>query len=228
MLHHVVTRTRQARTLGLVSVATSDEPADDVIEGFCRAEEVPCFRGSRPDVLDRYHGAARHFAADIIVRLTADCPLLDPAIIDKVVETFLAGEFDYVSNVLEPTYPDGLDTEVFSREALDRAWREARLGSEREHVTPYINQRPDLFRLGRVKHETDLSGLRWTVDEPQDLELVRRIYRYFGAKHQFGMNDIVTLFREYPELMAVNASLVRNEGYQKSLKEDKPEMKQSE
>lgn len=228
MLYHVVARAQQARTLSLVAVATTTDPGDDVIETYCQAERVPCSRGSQADVLDRYYRAADQFKADVIVRLTSDCPLLDPAVIDKVVGTFLAGQFDFVSNVQEPTYPDGLDTEVCSRDALGRAWREARLTSEREHVTSYIKKHPELFRLANVENETDLSELRWTVDEPQDLELVRRVYRHFTASRFFGMNDIVTLLREDPQLTIVNAGFARNEGYLKSLREDKPEMRPSE
>ena len=147
LLDHVVKRAQQAHMLTLVRVATSDCPADDIIAQFCKEEEIPYFRGSEEDVLDRFYHAAEHFSADVIVRLTADCPLLDPEIIDRVVKFFQSGEYDYVSNTrIEPTYPDGLDTEVFRYSALERAWREACLRSEREHVTPYIWKQPTLFR----------------------------------------------------------------------------------
>jgi spore coat polysaccharide biosynthesis protein SpsF (cytidylyltransferase family) len=228
MLYHAVARARQARTLSLVTVATTSEPGDEVIEAYCQTEQVLCFRGSEADVLDRYYRAANHFSADVVVRLTSDCPLLDPAVIDEVVGRFLGGQFDFVSNVHPPTYPDGLDSEVCSREALGRAWREARLTSEREHVTSYIKQHPELFRLANVEHEPDLSHLRWTVDEPQDLEFVRRVYRHFAAQRGFGMNEIVALLREDPQLSTVNAGLARNEGYLKSLRADGIEMRKSQ
>jgi spore coat polysaccharide biosynthesis protein SpsF len=218
LLHYVVARVRQARTLSLFAVATSDHSTDDVIEKFCQANGVPCFRGSRDDVLDRYYCAAKHFLADVIVRLTADCPLLDPVIIDDVVETFLSGEFDYVSS--DPNYPDGLDTEVFSWKTLEQTWQEARLPSEREHVTPYIIKNPSRFRVETVKNDKDLSHMRWTVDEPQDLELVRQIYYCLLGKPTFGMRDILALFEHHPELYAINAGFSRNEGFQKSLRED--------
>jgi spore coat polysaccharide biosynthesis protein SpsF (cytidylyltransferase family) len=220
LLDHVVKRAQQARTLDLVVVATSDQPADDVVARFCAEADIPCFRGSEDDVLDRYYQAAKHYAADAIVRLTADCPLLDPAVIDKVVRAFQAGDYDYVSNVLPPTYPDGLDTEVFRWDALERAWREACFMSQREHVTSYICEQPTLFRLGNVEHDPDLSALRWTVDEPQDLEFVRRVYGYLGPVHFFGMAEILALLREHPELNGINAGFQRNEGYLKSLRED--------
>jgi spore coat polysaccharide biosynthesis protein SpsF len=220
MLYYVVSRAQRAHTLNLITVATSDQQSDDVIEHFCGTMHLPCFRGNRDDVLDRYYHAARQFEADVVVRLTADCPLLDPAIIDKVVETFLAGQFDYVSNVLEPTYPDGLDTEVFTWKALEKAWHEARLPSEREHVSPYIIKNPGLFRIGSIKHNQDLSYLRWTVDEPRDLELIRQIYRHLLHRETFGLDDLLALFREHPELNSINAGIGRNEGHQKSLRED--------
>src|SRR6185503_3950681 len=197
MLHYVISRVRQARRLSLIVVATSDETTDDVVVRFCQTNDVPCFRGSRNDVLDRYYNAAKYFQADVIVRLTADCPLLDPAIIDKVVETFMAGQFDYASNTQEPTYPDGLDTEVFTWKALERVWHEARVPSDREHVSTYMIKNPGLFHIGSVKHDQDLSHLRLTVDEPRDLELIRQIYRHRPNKEDFGLNDIVSLFREH-------------------------------
>lgn len=220
LIHYVVTRAQRARSLDLVAAATSDRPTDDVIARFCEAAGVPYYRGSEEDVLDRYYQAARHFQADVIVRLTADCPLLDPVVIDRVVSFFHSGEFDYVSNTLELSFPDGLDTEVIRREALERAWHEARLTSEREHVTAYICKHTELFRLANVRHEEDLSALRWAVDEPQDLEFVRRVYTYLGSSPSFGMAEVIALLRDNPELRSINAQFERNEGYQKSLRED--------
>jgi spore coat polysaccharide biosynthesis protein SpsF len=212
MLYLVVSRAQHTRTLDLTVVATSDRPTDDVLAKFCSEAKISCFRGSEDDVLDRYYQAAKQFKADVIVRLTADCPLLDPVVIDRVVHVFESGSYDYVSNTIRPTYPDGLDTEVFLYRALERAWRGARLKSEREHVTPYIWRQPTLFRLFNVEHAEDLSSLRWTVDEPQDLEFVRAVYSYFGSS-SFGMIEILDLLRERPELSRINAGIKRNEGY---------------
>jgi spore coat polysaccharide biosynthesis protein SpsF len=220
MLHYVLSRAGQASTLSLLAVATSDQATDNVIVDFCQTNHVPCVRGNRDDVLDRYYHAAKYFQADAVVRLTADCPLLDPAIIDKVVETFVAQRFDYVSNTVEPTYPDGLDTEVVTWKALERSWHEAYLPSEREHVSPYIIKNPGLFRIGSVKHNQNLSYLRWTVDQWEDLELIRQIYRHLGHNPNFGLDDVVNLFREHPELTLINAGIDRNEGYFKSLQLD--------
>lgn len=220
MLYQVMARARLASAVDLVTVATTTNATDDTIAEYCKVQRVQCFRGSENDVLDRYYQAARHFGAEVIVRLTADCPLLDPAVVDRVIETFRAGDYDYVSNTIEVSYPDGLDTEVFSFTALGRAWKEAKLISEREHVTPYLWKQPGLFRLANVKNETDFSKLRWTVDEPQDLEFVRRVYRYFGTEPAFGMNDVVALLHTHPELCEINANFERDEGYQKSLRAD--------
>jgi spore coat polysaccharide biosynthesis protein SpsF (cytidylyltransferase family) len=220
LLEHVCARARRARKLDLVVVATTDRPTDDRVAAFCSSAGIPCFRGNEDDVLDRYCRAARAFPGDAVVRLTADCPLLDPAVIDQVVAAFESGDYDYVSNTLTPTFPDGLDTEVFRREALERAWREARLKSEREHVTPFIWKHTDLFRTHCVRNVEDLSGLRWTVDTPEDLDFVRRLYRHFEPRLDFGMTDILDALARNPELSRRRASSERNEGYLKSLRED--------
>lgn len=219
LIYHVVNRAQQAETLDLVAIATSNGQADDVVAQFCLEVNISCFRGSEDDVLDRYYQAARYFEADTVVRLTADCPLLDPEVIDRVVQKFKSGQFDYVSNTLECTYPDGLDTEVFRHNVLKQAWGEARLKSEREHVTSYIYNHPEKFHLGQVKYTEDLSALRWTVDEPQDLEFVRLVYQHLGES-SFGMAEVLNLLQTQPNLRGINAGVKRNEGYQKSLRQD--------
>jgi spore coat polysaccharide biosynthesis protein SpsF len=219
MLWHVVHRAQRVKSIDSVAVITSTSAEDDIIETLCKGKGIPYFRGSLEDVLDRYYQATIHFKADVVVRLTADCPLLDPKIIEQVVRTFHENSFDYVANILEVTYPDGLDTEVFSFKSLERAWREARLKSEREHVTVYILKHPELFRLGSVKQEEDLSSWRWTVDTPADLEFVRAIHRFIKDK-EFGMEEIAKLLKEHPELLEMNAGQLRNEAYLKQLQEE--------
>lgn len=220
LLYHVVSRTKQAGTLNRVVVATTDKPSDNETGKCCDKIGVDCFRGSEDDVLDRFYQAGRFFKADVIVRVTADCPLLDPGVIDHVVDVFKKGKYDYVANVIEPTYPDGLDTEVFSFAALERARNKAALKSEREHVTPFIRKSSNSFRLANVKNAVDLSAMRWTVDEPADLDFVRCVYAFFGSNHLFGMADIVALLHAHPELQTINAAFERNEGYQRSLRDD--------
>lgn len=219
MLARVVERARGARTLDRVVVATTTAPADDAVAAFCAERGYDIFRGSEDDVLERYHGAAVAFGARTVVRLTADCPLLDPGVIDEVVSVYHAGGYDYVANILECTFPDGLDTEVFSREALGRARGEARLRSEREHVTPYIRNHPELFRHRNVRGDEDWSALRWTVDEPRDLAFVRAVYERMRDR-EFTWRDVLELVRAEPELGQVNAGIERNEGYRRSLERD--------
>lgn len=217
MLWHVVNRVRRARNLTEVVVATTDQAVDAPIAEFCRREGIGCFRGSEHDVLDRFYRAANASGADVIVRITADCPLIDPSVIERVVERFLRGDCDYASNVLRYTYPDGLDTEVFSFAALERAWREARKPSEREHVTPYL--RTDKFRTANVVSDTPVTPekYRWTVDHPADLEFVRSVYRAFSQNGEFGLQDVFDLLKERPDLATIQAETIPNEGYYKSL-----------
>lgn len=219
MIEHVVRRAEQASKIDQVIVATSDQPADDRLVHYLEASQRTCFRGSEHDVLDRFTQAARRHAAEVVVRLTADCPLLDPRIIDRVIAAFLEGDFDYVGNTIPPTYPDGLDTEVFSRAALEAAWEQAAQGSEREHVTFYLYRHPEQFRLHNVRHIADLSALRWTVDEPRDLEFARAVYQHFGAR-MFGMEDVLQLLEDQPQIGRINTGIDRNEGLKKSLAAD--------
>jgi spore coat polysaccharide biosynthesis protein SpsF (cytidylyltransferase family) len=219
LLECVVRRTRRAGSLSKVVVATSDRPADDAIESFCRLQGVPCFRGDELDVLDRYYQAARSHGAEAVVRVTADCPFIDPAVIDRVVATYLRGGYDYVANINPPTYPDGLDTEVFSTDALTRAWKEGRLPTYREHVTTYIRFHPNAFRIHNVRHDPDLSSLRWTVDEPRDLQFIREVYGRLGDD-EFGMDDVLRVLREEPALGQINVGIERDAGLKASMRKD--------
>ena len=201
-------------------VATTDGSRDDVIEKFCEKTRTAYFRGSEQDVLDRYYQSAKSVLPDAVVRITADCPLIDPIVIDTVARIFLESNCDYASNTIEPTYPDGLDTEIFSYKTLERAWKEGRLRSEREHVTPYMWKHPQLFRLINVKNSENLSKLRWTVDTAEDLQFVKCVYEYLDVLPSFGMNEVLALLEEHPELKGINAGFERNEGYEKSLSQD--------
>jgi len=221
MLERQIERLRRARRIDRLVVATSTEAADDAIQALCVRVAVECFRGSLDDVLDRFYRAAQSAQPDHIVRLTADCPLTDPALIDHIVEFYLAGGYDYASNTLEPTYPDGLDAEVFSYRALADAWREADLPSQREHVTPFIHRQPARYRVGSFKSARDLSGLRWTVDRAEDLQLVRRVYEaLFPVDPCFDTDAILGYLAANPEVAAVNSKIERNEGMLKSLTRD--------
>jgi len=211
---------RSGRIEGLM-VATSSDVSDDPLADLCRRKGIECFRGDLDDVLDRFYHAALQCGPDHIVRITGDCPLLDPEVMDGVIEKHIEGNYDYTSNTAPATFPDGLDVEVFRFSALVDAWREARLPSEREHVTPYIRNNPDRYRMGNLLNGEDLSSLRWTVDERRDLDFVRRVYEYlYPEKPAFGMKDVLNLLKQKPKLMEINSGISRNEGYSKSLRKD--------
>ena len=213
MLVHVVERTRRAKTIDTVVVATTIDASDDSIEALCAKRGYPCYRGSLFDVLDRYYQAARAYQADVIVRITADCPLIDPAVIDKTVNAFLGSQiaipYDFAANRLPPpwgrTYPVGLDVEVCTFSSLALAWSEAQLPHQREHVMPFFYDQPQRFRILHVNHPVDYGSLRWTVDTPQDLELVRQIFLRMAGHQDFSWLDIIELFETEPELARINA-----------------------
>ncbi|HET6279925.1 MAG TPA: aminotransferase class III-fold pyridoxal phosphate-dependent enzyme [Polyangia bacterium] len=224
MLEQVVARARRARRIDQVVVATTVSAKDDSVDALCRRAGIAVFRGSEDDVLDRYYHAAVAASADVIVRITSDCPFIDPVVIDRVVDEYLSRGFDYVANNFRYTYPQGLDVEVFSFAALERAWREATLPAEREHVTPYIRSGAR-FRIGEVANPDDLSqrNLRWTVDEPADMEFARAVYaRLDGGSNAFGMGEILALLAREPSLGAMNAGIIRHEGYYLSLTKEQP------
>jgi len=222
MLARQIERLRRAKALDKLVVATSDDDSDAPLAAMCAEMAVPCYRGSLNDVLTRFHGAYVSYGpADHIVRLTGDCPLADPVIIDRVVQHHLNSGADYTTNALQPTWPDGLDVEVMRADAFLRAVADASLPSEREHVTPYIHKNPSLFRIEHYKGETDLSALRWTVDEPADLQFVREVYAaLYPANPAFATADILALLERCPDLSKINGNCMRNEGYAKSLAAD--------
>lgn len=220
ILWHVVNRLQASRYLDDIVVATTEHASDDIIEEWCKLNGTPFYRGSLEDVLDRYFRAALSFNAKTVVRITSDCPLIDPALVDAAIEKFSEGGFDHVS--VGPSYPDGLDAEVFSFEALRKAHTEASLSSEREHVTPYIWKNPGVFRLGKIENGTDLSGMRWTVDDERDFKFVTRIFEGINpGERVFHMDEVLRLLKKNPRLLEINSGTMRNEGYAKSLKADK-------
>lgn len=221
MLTHQIERALRAKRIDRLILATSRDPSDDSLERLCQEMNLPCYRGDLNDVLDRYYQASLLFHPLHVVRLTGDCPLVDPAVIDRVVECYLAGNFDYLSNTLEPTFPDGLDVEIFSFFALKKAWMKAVLPSEREHVTPYIRNHEEIFKIGDFKGETDLSSHRWTVDEARDFEFITRVYeKLYPSAPDFGTAEVLDLLCKHPEIMNINQGIQRNEGYANSLKAD--------
>lgn len=222
LIQRLIERVRVTPGIDRVVVATTTESADDVLANWCASQSVPFYRGSVNDVLDRFWQCAQLHPAEFVVRITADDPLKDPEIIARALALCAsAPEVDYASNTLQPSYPEGLDVEVVRYRTLKRAATEATLPSEREHVTPYIWKHPDRFVLRGFGMQPDLSHWRWTVDKPTDLELMRRIFAHFSDRPLVGHQAIIAWLSEHPELLAINAGTVRNEGYFKTLAEEK-------
>lgn len=218
MIARQIERLHRARTLDALVLATSTDPSDDALARWAEDAGVPVHRGSLDDVLDRFVSAARPYAPQHVARLTGDCPLADPAVIDAVVARHLRCGADYTSNTIEPTWPDGLDVEVMTMAALEIAAREATAPYQREHVTQFIVRQPGRFRLESVRADTDLSGLRWTVDEPADFELVEAIYAaLYPANPAFGTADILAFLQHNPQWITHNTQHGRNEGLARSI-----------
>lgn len=222
LLQLLIDRVRASELVKDVIIATTTNPQDDILAEFAEKQGLKCYRGSEADVLDRTYQTARCYGVDPVVRVTPDCPLLDPSVLDRVILRFLQGGVDYVSNTNPPTYPDGMDTEVFSFGALQRAWQEATLASEREHVTPYIWKNTRLFTVANVTCETDLSHVRLTVDYPEDLDFLRAVLKHLPhLDPPPALQDILRVLGTYPELLNLRPRFQRNEGYLRSLDRDR-------
>jgi spore coat polysaccharide biosynthesis protein SpsF len=208
VLSRVVNRVRRAKLVDELLVATTDQSADDAIVDECRHCSVQVARGAEEDVLDRYFRAAQVSHADVIVRITSDCPLVDPEITDRTIRAFLDQQPDYASNALVRTYPRGLDTEVMTVLTLERAWQLAARQYQREHVTPYIYEHADEFKLLSVTGEADYSDHRWTLDTREDLALIREIYARMKGQ-DFGWRDVLRLLEREPRLVELNRSVAQ-------------------
>lgn len=211
MIELLLKRLSRARKLDQIVLATSVSAANEPMVRHLRDLGYVCVQGSENDVLDRFVQAASEVAADVVVRITGDCPLVDPALVDECVDRFLSSDVDYFSNISPPTYPDGLDIEVVRVDALKQAMRESTKAFDHEHVTPYVRE-SGVFRVGNMGYERDLSGLRWTVDELADLELIRGVFGHFHPEIHFGWQQVLDLQHSRPELFDGNKHLIRNEG----------------
>jgi glutamate-1-semialdehyde 2,1-aminomutase len=211
LIELLLQRLGAARSLDEVVLATSADPRDDQLAAHVHQLGITVSRGSEQDVLDRYYQAAVQTGADVVVRITGDCPLVDPGLVEEAVAAFSAGDADYLSNTDPPTYPDGLDVEVFTFAALECAWRHARRPAEREHVTPYLRE-SGRFRVRGLRNEQNLSAVRWTVDEPADLEVVTAVFGRFHPRRDFTWREVAQLMQREPSLFAANRHLNRNEG----------------
>jgi spore coat polysaccharide biosynthesis protein SpsF len=204
MLWHVIYRVKYSKLINKIVVATSTNKEDDIIENFCKENRILFYRGDEEDVLKRYYEAAKIYNGNKIVRITSDCPLIDPEIVDIVIKEHLKDEVDYTSNTIERTFPRGLDTEVFNFEALERANEMAKEKYQREHVTIFIYENPHLFKIKNVRNFKDLSHLRWTVDEERDLIFVREIYKRLYKGNIFFMRDILEVLEKEIDLKKIN------------------------
>ena len=221
MLWHVINRIKKMKCDEIV-VVTTKRRKDDEIATISKKSKVKCYRGKTNNVLDRFYQASLKFKAEIIIRITADCPLIDPIQSKKVLNVFSKGDFDYVSNDSK-TIPNGLDTECFSFLALKEAWKKSKLKSEKEHVTPYIWKNPKKFKIFTVhnKDRKKREHMRWSVDYKNDLEFVEEVYsKLYHKKEVFSMNDILNLLKKEPNLIKINFNHKKNEGYLISLKND--------
>ena len=229
MLTRVFTRTSRAKTLDEVLFATTTDTSDDPVAGYCDFSGIPCTRGSVFDVLDRYYQTAKQAKADIVVRITADCPVIDPDLVDDVVKAVTIDKFDFACNRLpspfQRTYPIGLDVEVCPFDLLEKAWKESTETFHREHVMPYFYEGVELtrqsrtletgisprgFKVALLNHTTDFGDYRWTVDTPEDLEFMRQVYRHFDGRDDFTWKEVLDLVHDEPKLMEINAGVKHN------------------
>tara|TARA_B110000014_G_scaffold254019_1_gene234119 strand:- start:1025 stop:1720 length:696 start_codon:yes stop_codon:yes gene_type:complete len=199
IMFYVVNQLKNSKKINRIIIATTNLEEDDIIANYAKTMKVDLFRGDALDVLDRYYQCAKNFSSAIIVRITADNPLIDPNIVDDVVEQFMKNSFDYVSNAKPRTFPYGTEVEVFSFQALEKAWNNAKKPSEREHVTPYFHNNKNQFKIFSVKLSEDLSYLRWTVDRKNDLKFVRKIVSEI-KKRPILMTDIIKLISKNPDI----------------------------
>lgn len=229
LLELYINRVKQSRLIDKIVIATTTKPSDDVIEATAFELGIECFRGSENDLLDRYYQCAKKYRAEVVVRVTPDDPFVDYRVIDRAVKIFRDNEVDFVTNHFEPTYPEGLDVEVYSISALEKSWREAKLLSEREHVFPYIQNNQGQFKIINFTQGKDYSHLRWTIDYECDYEMTSVIYGHlYDKKPVFLQEDILQLLENHPEIAEMNAHIKRKEGVNRTKANDRVMERESE
>ena len=219
-LYYTINQLKNSLNLNKIIVATTELKEDNIIEKISSDNNIECFRGNSENVLDRFYECAKKFQLEAIVRITADCPLIDPKIVDSIIEIFNSCEYDYVHNMEPRTFPDGLDTEIFTFKILEYAQQNAKLPSEKEHVTLYFRNNKDKFRIKNFASEKNMSSHRWTLDYQEDLELIRNIVKEIKNRPIL-MNDVINLFNKKPNIFEINKKYSANEGLTRSLDEDK-------
>ena len=220
LLYYVIQQLKFSKLAKNMMIATTTSEKDDDIVNFAIKMNLNYFRGEMDNVLDRYYQCAKNFSISTIVRISADDPLIDPTVVDRIIEKFNSNSYDYVSNAHPRTFPQGNEIKIFSFEALESAWKNAKKTSEKEHVTPYMYNNKEKFRIGNVEHPKNLSSLRWTVDTQNDLDLVRLIISKI-QKMPILMTDIIDVLTKEPHLLDINKEHIIDEGYKKSISKDK-------
>ena len=221
MIFYVIDRIKQIKSVEQIILATTQEKNDKILTEIAKQNSIGSFVGDSIDVLDRDYQCALQNNADPIIRITGDCPLIDPDIVEEMLEFYLKNNYDYVSNRINPKYPDGLDVEIYSFNTLQMVAQNAKWSSERELVTTYITKNPKNFKIFSYENQEDLSEYRWTVDEQKDLEFIRKIYSIMKPKTNFSMNEIIEILVKNPELLKINSGIMRNEGHLKLYDNDK-------
>jgi len=218
IIWHMINRVKKIKSVEQIILITTQKKEDRIFLKIAKENGILAFQGSEHDVLDRHYQCAIQYDADPILRITSDCPLIDPLLVEKMLQIFLKNNYDYVTNREPPTFPDGLDTEIIAFSALKKTTKYAKMSSEREHVTSYITKNSNKFKIFNYRNKKDLSHLRWTVDEKRDLDFVKKIYFQMKPKTLFSTNTVLKILAKEPSLLRINQGIIRNEGHAKSLK----------
>ena len=226
VIDYVINQVKYAKKIEKIIIATTNLIEDDIICQYANLQQIECFRGSSEDVLDRFYQCAKKFGIDDIIRITSDNPLIDPNIIDMIINEYKNKEYDFVTNTLDRTFPYGTEVEVFSFKSLEKAWKNAKRPSEREHVTPFIRDPQNKFILNNIEYQENLSHLRYTVDRINDLKLVKEIIKNISTRPIL-IQDVIKLYKQKPEIFEINKN-VKHDGYESSLKKDNQYFKSKE
>ena len=216
MIWHVINRAKKVKSVAQIALITTTSKNDMILLKIAEQNSIVGFSGKKSDVLDRHYQCAKMIRADPIIRITSDCPLVDPVLVEKILQFYRKNNYDFVSNAITPTYPDGLDVEVFSFKALQKAARHAKKKYDKEHVTTFFINNPDKFKIYNYQNNKNLSYMRWTVDRRNDLKFVRSIYHELEPDIEFSMNKVIRVLKKNPRLLEINKGIMRNEGHLKS------------
>ena len=230
ILEHVIDQVQNSKLINEIIIATTDLKQDHAITEICKKNKIKFFRGSSNDLLDRYYYCAKKYSCQIIVRITSDCPFIDPHIIDEAIKKYLSNSYDYVSNNIEKInqkwqnstcdYPQGMTVEISNMKTLETAWRFAKKSFEREHVFPYVQFNQTKFNIANLRHKQKIDMIRCTIDREEDLKFIRELSKHLSFKNPIHISDILKVIKKYPELLKINNHMPYDEGYKISLKND--------